>query len=33
MRNYMNNEFAVKSRFDNVAQMRKVDGSPTEYVR
>lgn len=33
MRNYMNTEFAEKSRSDNVAQMRIVDRSPTEYVR
>lgn len=28
MRNYMNTEFTVKSRSDNVAQMRIVDRSP-----
>jgi hypothetical protein len=30
MRNYMKNEFAAKSWFDNVAQMRIVDRTPTE---
>ena len=33
MRNYTNNEYTVKLRFDNVAQMRIVDLTPTEYVR